>query len=67
MSSLVDNNMHEVLLHNDQLRWNMSQSLVLQNFTGNSKFCIDSVRSTHFYYLYLTMCKFIIYSLFFHA
>jgi hypothetical protein len=34
VSSLVKNNMHEVLLHNDQLRWNMSQSLVLQNFTG---------------------------------
>lgn len=34
MSSLVANNMHEVLLHNDQLRWNMSQSLVLQGFTG---------------------------------
>lgn len=34
VSSLVANNMHEVLLHNDQLAWNMSKGLVLQNFTG---------------------------------
>jgi hypothetical protein len=34
VSSLVANNMHEVLLHNDQLRWNMEQGLVLQKFTG---------------------------------
>ena len=34
VSSLVANNMHEVLLHNDQLSWNMSKGLVLQNFTG---------------------------------
>lgn len=26
--------MHEVLLHNDQLAWNMARGLVLQNFTG---------------------------------
>mmetsp|Transcript_36819 Transcript_36819/g.63556 ORF Transcript_36819/g.63556 Transcript_36819/m.63556 type:complete len:641 (-) Transcript_36819:7-1929(-) len=33
VSSLVANNMHEVLLHNDQLAWNMNKGLVLQNFT----------------------------------
>ena len=40
VSSLVANNMHEVLLHNDQLAWNMARGLVLQNFTGTLTFTI---------------------------
>lgn len=34
MQTLIDNNMHEVLINNDQLRHNMSKKLVLQNFQG---------------------------------
>ena len=34
VQTLIDNNMHEVLINNDQLRHNMSKKLVLQNFQG---------------------------------
>lgn len=32
IGSLISNNMHDVLINNDQLKYNMSQKLVLQNF-----------------------------------
>jgi hypothetical protein len=34
IDSSLANNMHDVLLHNDQLRSNMQRSLVLQHFSG---------------------------------
>ena len=36
MQTLIDNDMHEVLINNDQLRHNMSKRLVLQNFQGTA-------------------------------
>lgn len=36
VQTLIDNDMHEVLMNNDQLRHNMSKRLVLQNFQGST-------------------------------
>lgn len=36
VQTLIDNDMHEVLMNNDQLRHNMSKRLVLQNFQGTA-------------------------------